>query len=695
MKNQEKFTLKSLVLLSALTNISWASSELVDAELGAKVSVKDSEEAEKTERIVVEGRRNQTETEMSALTFKLLNVAGIQGDPLSSVFTMPGIVYAGGDDGGEPAIRGSSPDDNAFYIDDMPVDYIFHLFGDSIFNKNIVRDFRLYPAAFDSSFGNATGGVFDVKLRDPRNGDITTTLDASMLKTGVMVEGGITEDQAFYLSYRRSLIHLFLPEGEEDEGYTVFKAPVSDDYQGKYQWLIGDSHKLTFTIAGASDTGGINISAASEAGRVDPDSIGDLKITTHFDQQGLSWQYYGDNRKIMHVNVSHLSQKEKQSYGQGQFINSETEQYNLRALYQFNLFDNHTLIAGGDVEQSETDYSYDIIPYYCTDHDADCESSKGDRVQDSDTLKSTDVAVYIKDIWKFHPNFEFELGVRAEKNNYTEQSFVHPRTSLNWYATNQLVFKAKAGTYSRFPDIDTVLRKIGNPLLKSPKARHYSLATEYELNDTWNATIDFYYKDFDDLALSIDEEKDINNVRYSNNLSGSAKGVEFVVNRNLADSWYGWASLSWSKSDRTDELERITTEYYLDTPLLANLVLNYQLNERWDFGLRFTLRSGAKYTPIIGLRNNPDHDDHYLPVYGELNSKTLPVYSRLDLEANYKTTVWGQQAKWTFAVLNATASKNVSGYYYAPEENAVGPELTIEGEEGMEIFPSIGLTVQF
>ena len=171
----------------------------------------------------------------------------------------------------------------------MPVGYIFHIFGDSIFNKDLVRDFSLHPAAFGSQYGNATGGVFDVQLRDPKNQDLAVTLDASLIKTGILVEGGVNEDQAFYFSYRRSNIHLFIDENEEDEGLTIFKAPISDDYQGKYQWLIGDEHKLTLTLAGASDVGGINISKASEEGRIDPDLIGDLKLKQRFDSQGLEF----------------------------------------------------------------------------------------------------------------------------------------------------------------------------------------------------------------------------------------------------------------------------------------------------------------------------------------------------------------------------------------------------------------------
>lgn len=647
------------------------------------------------ETISVEGRRNQANTEVSVETEKLLKVAGIDNDPLSAVFSLPGVVYAGGDDGGEPAIRGSSPDDNAFYIDDMPVSYIFHMFGDSIFNENLVRDFQLHPAAFNSSYSNATGGVFDVQMRDPRDQKLTTIVDASLLKTGIMVEGGVTDDQAFYFSYRRSLMHLFLPEGEEDEGYTIFKAPISDDYQGKYQWLIGDDQKLTFTVAGASDEGGINISEASEQGRIDPESVGDLKLKNRFDSQSLSWQFFGEDSQILQVSIAHTKEKENQSYGQGQYIQVDEEQYNARLSYKLDWMASHQLRMGVDFQQTDVDYSFDAIPYYCTEHDADCQDFKGERIQDADSLTNKDIGVYINDLWLINDAFELEAGLRAEYNDYTEQSFVHPRVALSYFPTPQLTFNAKAGTYSRFPDVETVLRKVGNPELSAPKAKHFSLGMSYELNDVWSASIDVYHKSLSDLPMSVDQDGPNADLRYTDDLSGSAHGVELVINRARKDGWYGWASLSWAKSDRTDDLTGIKTPYYLDTPLMANVVANYELNERWDFGIRFTLRSGQRYTPIVGLRENPDHQGHFLPNYGELNSETLPAYHRLDVQANYNTTIFGYDAQWSFATINTYGRKNVSGYYYAPDGNETIDNYEIEAEEGIGIFPSIGLKVTF
>ncbi len=658
-----------------------------------------AEKESDVEVIHVIGRRNQANSEMTEKTEQLMSVAGIGNDPLSAVYSLPGIVYAGGDSG-SPAVRGSSPDDNAFYIDDIPAGYIFHLFGDSIFNENLIRNFDLHAAAFGSEYGNATGGVFDVKLRDPRHQDLSATVDISMLKSGFMAEGAVTENSAFYLSYRRSQIHLFLPEGEEDEGYTIFKAPISDDYQAKYQWLLGESHKLTFTASGASDTGGVNISENSESGRIDPDSIGDFNITTAFDTQSLSWQFYGEEQKIMQLVAGHTAKTTDESFGQGQFVKVDEDSFDIRFFYQVAWFDDHKLGFGVDYNKTEVDYSFDMIPYYCTENDADCNEYKGDRIQDNTSLTDQNISVYLDEIWAINPDWLLTVGVRAERNDYTEQSFVHPRIALDWFATEQITIKAKAGTYSRFPDVDTALRKLGNPKIKSPKATHYSLGIDYDLNGLWFTSLDIYHKELTDLPRSTDEHSHNNltdgeDLRYTNDTSGNAQGVEWLVRRERQDGWFGWASLSWSQSERTDDLTNITNDYYLDTPMVANVVANYQLNERWDFGLRFTLRSGAKYTPIVGLKNNPDYPDHFLPDYGELNSKSLPVYHRLDLEANYTTTYWGYDAQWTMAIINAMAQKNVSGYYYDPEDGDTLTEYNVSGEEDIGVFPYIGLKMSF
>ncbi|MDU0353629.1 TonB-dependent receptor [Paraglaciecola aquimarina] len=656
-------------------------------------------QAEELEKVEVIGQRNQAQSHPTLETEKLLAVAGIDGDPLAAVFSLPGVVYAGGDAGGEPAIRGSSPDDNAFYIDNMPTDYIFHLFGDSIFNKNLLRSVDLEAAAFGGEYGNATGGVFDVKLRDPKAQPLEVKLDASLLKVGVLVEGKTFDNQAFYFSYRRSLIHLFLPEGEEGEGedigLTVFDAPVSDDYQGKYQWLIGNEHKLTFNLNGASDSGGINISEVSEAGRIDPDIIGDLSVDTAFDSQGIQWEWFANKNDTISVSVNHVLSESKQNYGAEQFEKTENDEFNLRLNAQTMGITDHTIALGFDIQNNNFKYSFDTIPYFCTDHSTNCDLQKGERTQYADDIKANLYAFYLNDTWHISPDLSLQLGVRAEYDDYTKTHFTHPRTRLTWQLNSDVTLFAKAGKYSRFPDVDTAIALIGNPQIKPPEATHYSAGVTWQHGNDWQSKTEIYHKELSQLPRAVDLQADNADLRYTNDISGTASGVEWLLEKNLSNGWYGWLSLSWSESERTDELTQLTSEYYLDTPWVINSVINYQLSERWEFGLRYSARSGAKYTPIVGLRVNPDYPDNFQAVYGQLNSETLPTYSRLDLQAKYHYQLFGKPAAWTFALINALDSDNISGYYYKPHSTDSLDNFEIADEEGMEVFPSIGLEVTF
>ena len=150
----------SLIVLSiALPTLALANTEEMNTKSAKQEKTQD------VEVIEVVSKRNQANTEMTEQTEQLMSVAGIGNDPLSAVYSLPGIIYAGGDTG-SPAVRGSSPDDNAFYIDDMPVGYIFHLFGDSIFNENLVQDFQQSiqneqsRIKFDSRFQSTSCGFW-------------------------------------------------------------------------------------------------------------------------------------------------------------------------------------------------------------------------------------------------------------------------------------------------------------------------------------------------------------------------------------------------------------------------------------------------------------------------------------------------------------------------------------------------------
>src|SRR5687768_16472168 len=183
------------------TRITWIASTLLATTLAAAAEPPDRGAAPAVtpqQEVVVVGTKDPRSTEMKQETEVLLSVAGAYNDPLAAIYSLPGVTFSTSDgpDGSEPVIRGSAPQDNAYFVDLIPASYIFHLFGNSIFDKHIINSFDLYPAAFPSKYGNATGGIIDVTLREPRNDGFTTTLHTSLLTAGALVETRLGENQS-------------------------------------------------------------------------------------------------------------------------------------------------------------------------------------------------------------------------------------------------------------------------------------------------------------------------------------------------------------------------------------------------------------------------------------------------------------------------------------------------------------------
>lgn len=649
------------------------------------------------ERIQVHGAGYSAASQTNDETEQLLKVAGIMNDPMAAVFSLPGVVYAGGDFGGMPAVRGSAPDDNSFLIDGLPAGYLFHMFGNSVLNEALLQDFHLESGGFGAQYGNATGGVFSATLRDPKDQAVGGEVEMSLLQMSALVEGAVTDDQAFYLAARQSTIQYFIKSGDElDDGIKIYQPPKSSDYQARYLVELAPEQKLTLTLTGATDSARANISKSSEQGRTDPESVGDVRIDSAFANQQLNYQFEHAAGHLFNIRYQHSSNSEDNLYGGDQFVRYKDSQQFLQMLARWQLSPEQQLQVGAEHSQREADYSFDVIPYFCTDHQPDCFAQRGERVNANDHLDYQTNSVFVQHRWQWNDYLSSSVGVRYDQQNYTDENFVQPRAELSLQLTPEQRWFVRAGRYSRLADLEKSLPVLGNQHLQQPTANHYVLGQEWQLLEAWSLTSEIYLKKLQKLPLGLTEQDADQDLHYSNDSEGQAYGTELLLKKQRsAGDWYGWSSLSWSKAERTDLRRNQTSEYYLDTPLVANLVVAYPYDETWDFSARLTVRSGAKYTPIIGSKPNPYYPDYQVAVYGELNSETLPVYHRLDIQAEQQGSLFGLPVTYTYAILNVLNRKNVSGYFLQKAKAGETPAYNIEAEENLGIFPSIGLKVQF
>ncbi|MDN4501368.1 TonB-dependent receptor [Alteromonadaceae bacterium BrNp21-10] len=685
----------AIVIAAVLVSPTWAQQQQPDTDKTV------------SDRIEIVYKRSSVMSEITEDSQKLMAMPGTNGDPLQAAFALPGVVAAGGASG-SPAVRGSSPEDNLFEIDFMPAGYLFHDFGTSIFNKHLIQDFQLHSAGYGSSYSGATGAVFDVTLRTPKHQPIQTTIDLSLFNSGIFVEGQISENSAFYFSARKSMLSYFFKEGEELEdddgeltGITINDPFDDSDYQGKWVWDVNSNNMLSVSFTGARDSAGANFNQRSELALKSPEYLGDAIFNRKFDSQSIIWDHFGNGIQIK-MGVGVLNNKERLELGKTAatndsiFIDEINKQISYKARVNYKLSQSHHLLLDAAYYDVTSEYNYDLFHEVCTDIDPDCDVNKGPRIQDSNVIDNDSQFVALSDIWDINSQLQAEIGVQWQHNQYTDESFILPRLALSYFVTENSIITAKYGGYNRQQDIDTILPKLGNPELKSQTAQHATLGFEQHLADEWSWSIESYYKTMDDLPLALAQSEPDADLFYSNDVEGKAYGVDLLINKNITDDWYGWLSLSYSKSERTNLRNNHTIDYYADTPLVVNMVLNYQINERWNAGINFTARSGQPYTPIIGIIENPDYDDRYLPVYGEAFSERFDVNHRLDVRVERKTDFFGLDAMLVFEVMNVYGQENVS-YIDLDYQNISSADTLLlkEEEDDFGIRPSIGFSFTF
>jgi hypothetical protein len=647
-----------------------------------------------TAEVVINGERNKDPTQITTQAQKLIDVPGALGDPVAAVYSLPGVVYANGEFG-EPAVRGSSPNDNLYTVDFLPAGYVFHAFLSSVFSENIIQNFQLYPAAFGPQYSDATGAVFDISLRAPRNQPLTSVVDVSMLRSGVFFEGGLTDHTAAYLSMRKSMIHLFVSKDKEKDGVRLEEPPKDDDYQFKYAWNVDDAQSLTFAANGASDLAAAQFGAASDVAQISPDYVGDARLHNSFRNRSLIWDYDGDTGSRLKLGVGQMQQDTTLAWGDSYFNNQFLRRSLAKFQYDQSLGSSHTLHLGGELSRNRLGIAYDQVLFVCNEFDPTCQDTRRGRVAATQEIRENSRAFSLSDSWGVSENIDLELGAQYQSNTYTRESFVEPRGTLAWRPTDRWTLSLKAGQYNRFPDLDTVLPGLGNPALESPRATHFAAGLKQQLEGGWSWNAEFYYKDLRDLPLALDAGQPDAARLYSNDVRGRAYGVDLLVDKQRTDKWYGWFALSLAKSDRTNERTGVTRAYHLDTPLIVNWVMNYRFTPHIDGGLRLTLRSGQATTPIDGIKENPDFPSFVQPVYGEPFSTRLPLYSRLDLRLKREFFVGRYQSAIILDIINALNIRNLEGRTIDYKRSRAAGALYLKDTVGAGLFPALTFRITF
>ncbi|MBU2917199.1 hypothetical protein KO505_04370 [Psychrosphaera sp. F3M07] len=698
-------TLCSLPLLASVTTPEDAEDKITTSKDSALPAIPQA--TRPPERIRVIGSRDSG---LELSSEKILKVPGAGNDPIRAIESLPGVVLA---NGFAPAVRGSSPNDMYYQTDGVPVGYVFHNDSYSSFHPNLIKSFELKTGAWESSFSDSIGGVIDTTLRDPEITEFNGVADFSFLRAGILVESKLTDTSAFYLAARQSLIHIYLDALLDEEDFEFTQAPINNDYQFKYINYLDDNNKIVVQATGANDDVGLLFSDDSTEVKQNPELTGGIGFETYYDNQSIVWTNESDYGQTQ-VYLNRLVRNSDFFVGQIIELDAITTDTMFKAI-NTQLVGEGTLNSGFELRQQNIDYQVKGKSSPCNNEFEVCAPSYySPTVSEDAEIDINFINVFADYDLDLTDTVMLRVGGAVNNNDFNDETIAEPRVMLKWQALDEYLFKFSYGQHHQwFRQYKYLSETFGSLNLKQVKSQHYVIGVEYEGYSDWAWRIETYYKDMEDLIVSnpANQVTALTDASVSNDLAqadnylnagaGTAYGVEFLLNKAISNNWYGWLSIAYSKTERTNQLTGEKLNYEFDKPWIINIVSNYEFNDRWQLGGRWRFQSGSLYTPINGatpiyplVDNMPDSSQppiFYDPNEGAINSQRLDDFHRLDIRLDYKTQWWGKDTNVYFEILNAYGKQSLSGYEYNEDYSEKEPEYQFPESP----IPSIGIQIEF
>lgn len=607
------------------------------------------------ETVEIQGRRVHNAAGKQTLTREELSrIPGSSGDPMKAVMALPGVTSTD-DSSSAPAVRGARPQDNAYYVDFLPVGYLFHLGGfTSTFHPDLIRRFDLASAAWSPEYGDVVGAVFDISLRSPRIDRLGGKLDFSLLGASVLAEGPLGDGLSFFLAGRRSWFDLAVKTVDDEKEGVSLTVPVYHDSQGRLLWNLNPDNRLRLDFSTANDRIDFTAKEGSKAAQRDPVLVGNSSSHQSYSSFALSWDGDFATSTGNQLALGQMATRDFTRIGSAGFYDARVTTTYLREQLRLAWTPEHATTLGGAVNSRLVDLDLDIQDPRCTEFDPNCDISTAGRVVSLQKTRQNQAEAYASHRWQLSPEWTATGGLRASRDFYLRQTFSEPRVGLEWNVSPRTMVSAGVGRHHQPPPIEQALRDIGNPQLAHLRSTHYVLGVTQALDAGWSVRAEVYRKTF--TGYAVDDPA----LKYRNGGSGTASGFELLVKKDGSEKLTGFFSLSVSQARRRNDLTGESFHFDYDQPVIATLVGQYRHSDAWTWGAKWSYHTGSPYTPVIGTGVYPD--GRAKPIYGAINSQRVPAYHRLDLRLDRKAS---PRLTQYVELINAYNRKNVSGYSYS------------------------------
>jgi len=606
------------------------------------------------------------------------------------ITALPGVAVHGSDENADLLVRGGSPDENGFFIDQFEVPNVNHLprLGSSggvfsAFNPDLLQNVEFYSGAFSADFGDRLSSITNISFREGNRNELDGELDLNLFMGGMVMEGPIFKGKGSWLmAGRKSYVKLLNDMHILDIGNTLdtkdLQVKVAHDFSAKHKinilnLLAGGSFRdfylgddITEDNAYSQNTLGINWKA--------------IWADHFFSNTSLSYSFlnrtdseaYPVNGRDFHWQVKDLAQY-----------------FSLRNANHLFFANNNKLEFGIQAKREQDDIHSYQHQYY---------DEKGDLVPawerdfDYRTTKSSGYASLGLNLFR---RLYATIGLRGDYSSAHDVFHLSPRLSGSFHLSDKLSITGGYGIFYQTIPMRFMAFYPKHVALKDVRAGHYTLGIEYIAGGT-KLTLEAFEKQYKNLLVDPENPQYLANElaidtyyspRFLTNAGrGFARGIELLVQKKLVTRLHGLVSVTIAKS-RYKDFNGIWRNSGFETPFIVNLIAGYKPNRLWEVGVRWTAVGGRPTTPI---------DEYRSRLYGGIiydvaraNAIRYPSYSKLNLRGERRFYFKKSNLVFYLDVWNALDNRVI--YEYEWDKSV----QDVVGRTHLPIMPIFGFKFEF
>ncbi len=572
-------------------------------------------------------------------------------------------------------VRGGSPMENGFYLDNIEIPNVNHFpaQGSSggpigLVNVDLLQDVSFHTGAFAPRFGDRLSSVLELRLREGNRDRFGVKADLSFAGAGLVGEGPLGRRGSWLLSARRSFIDLLAG------AIGSSTVPQYSDYQGKVVYELGTHHRLSaLGILGLDEL---------DAEREDREEDG-LPAYGSFRSRegagGLNWQWLWSGRGYSDTSISYDGQRFREEFFETRSASQLSRNRSLESAWCLRHV-SHARVAdwlqtefGVDGKRRSVEYDNWFDEY-------------------TDALGQTIPTLALTtrhDAWQAGAHASVSLkpfawltttvGARGDYSSASERTTVDPRASAALRFGPSTTLSLAAGRFHQPLPLILLEQHDANRSLADPQALHLVAGLSQLLGKDVRLTIEAYDKRYRHFPMDpsqprlfvIDEPYDrfgffFNHERLVDDGEARARGVELLLERRASRGLYGAVNGAFFRTQYRG-LDGVWRDRIFDNRYLVGVEGGWKPNRAWEFSLRWNYGGGVPTTPF----DEEASRSLGRGVYDEsrINATRLPAYHSLNVRIDRRFHFKRSNLIVYVSVWNAYGRENVAEPYWNEIEN--------------------------